>query len=106
MGADTPSPVTTGAAVSSAGIASSVSQRTCSSATLAEERPQHSPEAWNGAAAKDASAKALATAAIIGFRAACRGVEYYCWAVTKDFKMVEDVQNVLTDLIFYGILKR
>ena len=45
-------------------------------------------------------------AAIIGFRAACRGVEYYCWAVTKDFKMVEDVQNVLTNLIFYGILKR
>ena len=45
-------------------------------------------------------------AAIIGFRAACRGVEYYCWAATKDFKMVEDVQNVLTDLIFYGILKR
>ena len=45
-------------------------------------------------------------AAIIGFRGAMRGTEYYCWAVTKDFKMVEDVQNALTDLIFYGILKR
>lgn len=45
-------------------------------------------------------------AAQIGLRAVLRGVEFYCIAVEKNFDKIEQIQDLLLNTFFYGILKR
>lgn len=44
--------------------------------------------------------------ALVSLRTILRGVEMYCIAVDKDFRKIEQVQELFLNNLFYGIVKR